>query len=339
MIAHGTCPQVGVGGHATMGGLGPASRQFGSTLDHVVDMEVVLANGTITRANAKQNQDLFWAMRGAGGSFGIVTEFVFRTQAEPTEITTYSYNLIIGRDNMIDAFTKWQKFISQPNVDRKLATQVTVSALGMIISGTFFGSRADYDATGFPAALGSHANGSVEQKFQDWLGTVGNWAENEFLSLVGGISGPFYSKSLDFKQGHIIPDDGIKTLYKYIDEADKGTLAWAIIFDLEGGAVNDPAPDATSYGHRDAQFYIQTYVFGIGSLPQKSKDFLNGINDNIKKSMPGVTFGAYAGYVDPHLTDGQVQYWGSNYPKLQSLKAVLDPKDVFSNPQSVRLPA
>lgn len=60
VIAHGTCPQVGMGGHATVGGQGPLSRQFGLTLDHVVEMEVVLADGTITRASQSQNDDLFF---------------------------------------------------------------------------------------------------------------------------------------------------------------------------------------------------------------------------------------------------------------------------------------
>lgn len=80
-IAHGTCPQVGIGGaynynnsrdsicnrffwlppgHATIGGLGPTSRQWGSTLDHIREVEVVLANGTITRANENQNPDLYF---------------------------------------------------------------------------------------------------------------------------------------------------------------------------------------------------------------------------------------------------------------------------------------
>jgi FAD/FMN-containing dehydrogenase len=59
-IAHGTCPQVGIGGHATIGGQGPLSRMWGLTLDHVLEMEVVLADGTITRASASQNEDLFF---------------------------------------------------------------------------------------------------------------------------------------------------------------------------------------------------------------------------------------------------------------------------------------
>jgi FAD/FMN-containing dehydrogenase len=59
-IAHGTCPQVGIGGHATIGGQGPLSRMWGLTLDHVLEMEVVLADGTITRASKSQNSDLFF---------------------------------------------------------------------------------------------------------------------------------------------------------------------------------------------------------------------------------------------------------------------------------------
>jgi len=63
---------------------------------------------------------------------------------------------------------------------------------------------------------------------------------------------------------------------------------------------------------------------------------LDGINDTIMKAMPGVSFGAYPGYVDKYLPDGQHEYWESNYPKLQQIKAVFDPYNVFSNPQSVQ---
>lgn len=59
-IAHGVCPGVGIGGHATIGGLGPMSRMWGSCLDHVIEVEVVTANGTIQRANNQTNSDLFW---------------------------------------------------------------------------------------------------------------------------------------------------------------------------------------------------------------------------------------------------------------------------------------
>src|SRR5690606_5996853 len=66
---------VGVGGLATAGGLGYLARKFGLTIDHVVAAEIVLADGRLVRADAENEPDLFWAIRGAGGNFGIVTAF------------------------------------------------------------------------------------------------------------------------------------------------------------------------------------------------------------------------------------------------------------------------
>lgn len=66
----------------------------------------------------------------------------------------------------------------------------------------------------------------------------------------------------------------------------------------QGGAVNDVPADGTAYGHRDALYYMQTYGIGLTGLNPKTRTFLNGINDNIRKAMPGVDFGAYAGYVE-----------------------------------------
>ena len=138
-IAHGTCPQVGIGGnfvflphifsfaeitnanasrlagHATIGGLGPPSRMWGTALDHVLEVEVVLANSTVTRASAAANSEIFFVnvvaslcrcsliffalakgLKGAGASFGIITEFVFKTHPEPGSVVHYSYNITCG---------------------------------------------------------------------------------------------------------------------------------------------------------------------------------------------------------------------------------------------------
>ncbi|KAF8804100.1 FAD-binding domain-containing protein [Phlegmacium glaucopus] len=326
-IAHGTCPQVG-----------PLSRQWGSTLDHVREVEVVLADGTITRANETLNPDLFFAIRGAAASFGIVTEFVFETHPEPASTIRYSYTFTFGdHKDFAKTFAKWQSFISTPDLDRKLATTITLTPVGMVISGTYFGTRAEYDALNIETYLAAESLVKVDV-IDDWIGAVLNWAQEEILQLAGGIPVAFYSKSLTFTPETLIPVAGIDALFKYIEEARKGIVIWFVIFDLEAGAVNDVPLHASAYAHRDTLFYIQTYAFGLGKISQTSHDFLTGINDTIIKAMPGVDFGAYAGYVDKYLTNGQHQYWGSNYPKLQQIKAKLDPQDVFWNPQSVRLP-
>ncbi|KAJ7595382.1 hypothetical protein C8J56DRAFT_774912 [Mycena floridula] len=336
LIAHGTCPEVGIGGHATIGGLGPLSRLYGTALDHVQEVQVVLANSTIVRASSTLNTDVFWAMKGAGASFGIVTEFVVATHPEPTNTIHYSFSISLGHHSAMAAtFSTWQSIISDPALTRKLASQLIVFQLGMIISGTFFGTSEEYKALGFEKRLGQNATQVTVIELTDWLGTAANWAENEALKLVGGLSAPFYAKSLIITPDNMLSEKTANGLFQYFDSADKGTLLWFAIFDLAGGAVNDVAQSATAYAHRNALFYFQSYAVGIGSVSTKTRNFLTKINQIITSGNPGKDFGTYAGYVDPELPNAQQEYWGSNLPRLQHIKAAIDPHDVFHNPQSV----
>ena len=84
----GVCPDVGIGGFLLHGGYGFLSGARGLGLDSVLEMEVVLADGSIVRASEVENQDLFWAMRGAGGCFGVVTEFVLQAYEQNNEVWT-----------------------------------------------------------------------------------------------------------------------------------------------------------------------------------------------------------------------------------------------------------
>ncbi|KAK1221872.1 hypothetical protein PQX77_015306 [Marasmius sp. AFHP31] len=335
-MAHGTCPQVGIGGHATIGGLGPVSRLWGSALDHIVEAEVVLANGTVVRANQNDHSEVLWAVKGAAASFGVVTEFKVITHPEPDEMTKYSYTISLGpHKSMSQTFANWQRIISQPDLTRKLASQLIVFEWGMIIQGTYFGPQSEFEALKFDEQLGQNAT-SKSVTLDNWMGTVSNWAETEAIKLLGGLPAPFYSKSLAFRNDTLIPRDRIDQLFDMFDSGDKGTILWFAIFDLEAGAVNDVGMGDTAYAHRDALFYIQTYAVGIPSLAPKTKDYLNKINTLLD---PEDVLGAYAGYVDPDLAGSrppQIRYWGPNYEKLQRVKRDVDPKDTFWNPQSVK---
>ncbi|KAF2832765.1 FAD-binding domain-containing protein [Ophiobolus disseminans] len=336
-MAHGTCPQVGISGHATIGGLGPTSRMWGSSLDHVEEVEVVLANSTVVRASDKQNTDIFFAVKGAAAGFGIVTEFKVRTQAEPGQAVLYSYTFAT---NAPAAFKQWQKLISDPELSRKFASQFILTeqlgAVITVITGAFFGSQQEFDSLNITSRLPSAAASNIELK--DWLGAIGKWAEDVALQVVGGIQSNFYAKSLAYTKDEIITDAAVDKLFNYISTADKGGAIWFIIWDLEGGAINDIKPDATAYGHRDALFYHQAYAVNLlGKVNSTTRKFLTGVNDVITDALPSHKKGAYAGYVDPALgTDSASLYWAGNVERLQRIKADVDPKDVFHNPQSVR---
>lgn len=110
-VPHGLSFSIGVGGHATVGGIGITSRSAGLLTDHIVEAEVVLADGSVVRASEKQHADLFFAIRGAGASFGIVTEFVFQTNPAPPSIINYSFVWTVtdaaSRAQILKDYQKW----------------------------------------------------------------------------------------------------------------------------------------------------------------------------------------------------------------------------------------
>ncbi|CAI7626534.1 unnamed protein product [Penicillium pancosmium] len=338
-VAHGTCPQVGTGGHLTIGGLGPKSREWGMALDHVEEATVVLANSSVVKASKDANQDLFFAIKGAAASFGIVTEFKLHTHPAPTEAYQYSFTWSIGDSQAKAAvFKQWQKLVSNETLTRKFSSELLISDAGVIVSGTYFGSREEFESFKFE----NHFPGSTSSfglTLSNWLGMVGSQVEELIERVVGGIPAHFYSKSMPFTNETIIPDHGVDALFEYIDKTNKGTLAWFVIFDLEGGATNDVPTDATAYAHRDAFMWMQSYAISLfGPVSLETKNFLQGMNDVILGSeAPAARFGAYPGYVDPYIENAQLAYWGSNLPRLEAIKAEVDSNDIFHNPQSVRV--
>ncbi|KAF6833683.1 berberine bridge enzyme [Colletotrichum plurivorum] len=331
-MSHGTCPGVGIGGHATIGGLGPSSRMWGSCLDHVLEVEVVTADGKIQRASETQNSDLFFALKGAGAGFGVITEFVVKTHPEPGDVVQYSYAITFARHrDLAPVFKAWQDLISDPDLDRRFSSEFVMQELGVIISATFFGTEDEFKKTGIPNRMPA---GKVSVVVNDWLGDVAQKAQDAALWL-SEVQSPFTAKSLAFTRDDLLSDKAIQDLMNYIDGANRGTLIWFLIFDVTGGAINDVAMNATAYRHRDKIMFCQGYGVGLPVLSGKTKEFMAGVASTIRSGVPN-ELSTYAGYVDPTLDDAQEKYWGTNLPALQRIKAAWDPKDLFSNPQSVR---
>ena len=313
------------------------SRQWGPALDHVKEVEIVLANSSIVHASANHSQGLFFAAKGAAASFGIVTQFKIRTHLAPTQALQFSFTVNLG-DTASKArfFRDWQNMVSTKNLTRKFSSELVVFQGGILVSGTFFGSREQFEEFGLEHSFPIKNHGNV-MYLTDWLGMVTSRAEDLIRDAVGGMACSFYAKSMSFTPDTLLPEDGIDALFKYLDSTDKGTLVWFIIFDLEGGATNDVPMNATAYPHRDTIIWMQSYAVNpLGPVSARTKDFLNGINNIIASFRPSVHFGSYPGYVDPLMPDPQRAYWGSNLPRLQQIKVSVDPTDLFHNPQSVQ---
>ncbi|KID85109.1 FAD-binding, type 2 [Metarhizium guizhouense ARSEF 977] len=332
-MAHGTCPGVGAGGHATIGGIGPSSRMWGTALDHVLSVQVVTADGHVRTASRDENADLFWALRGAGASFGIVTQFTVRTQPAPGHVVEYTYEFRFGSQHeMAPVFSAWQALANDPDLDRRFSTLFIAQPLGAVVTGTFFGTKREYEASGIHERM--PAGGAASLRLTDWLGSLGHIAEKAALAL-SDLPTQFYGKSLALRREDALSADTVARLFNYTGAADAGTPLWTVIFDSEGGAINDVPAEETAYPHRDKLFMYQSYVIGL-PLSDKNRRFAEGIHDIIQRGAPGANT-RYAGYVDRELGRAEAQraYWGDKLPKLGEIKARWDPGDVFHNPQSV----
>ncbi|KAJ6439007.1 6-hydroxy-D-nicotine oxidase [Purpureocillium lavendulum] len=316
-IPHGTCPSVGIGGHAMVGGLGPMSRMWGSTLDHVLSVQVVTADGSVKTASPYENSDLFWALRGAGASFGIITQFTVQTHPAPGNIVQFTYKLSFGRQSqMAPKFAACQALAGDPKLDRRFSTLFIAEPLGALIKGTFYGTEAEYHATGIAARLPS--GGTLELELLNWVGSLAHIFEFMALAL-GGIPSAFYSKSLALREQDMLNRTTINELFQYIR-----------------GAVTDTPMDTTAFPHRDKLIIYQSYVVGVPSLSKTMREFAEGVHNRIRRGAPNAN-STYAGYVDRTLSRKAAQefYWSSQLPRLREVKKIWDPDDVFHNPQSV----
>jgi hypothetical protein len=120
------------------------------------------------------------------------------------------------------------------------------------------------------------------------------------------------------------------------------TGIWYVQIDAHGGkngAVSNISTSATSYAHRNFLFLYQFYEAAFfGSFPSSGFSYLQNFVGNVTATMKASDWGQYINYADSQLnqTTAQQRYWGDNLPRLQSLKALYDPQELFYYPQSVR---
>ncbi|KAL8378118.1 hypothetical protein RB595_008701 [Gaeumannomyces hyphopodioides] len=359
-VSHGTCPGVGIGGHFTHGGFGYSSRAWGLALDSIVALDVVLANGTAVKASAAANADLFYALRGAAESFGIVTAFHLATQPAPESVVNWSVQLpgmFASADKGARALLHVQDFARNASVvDANLGLGIYMDGETFSISGTYFGSRSRFEGAIRPEllrGLGAAPSGQNTQVV-DWITS---------LTLLGGggsLAQPteagaydehdtFLAKSLTVPEASPLTPAAARAYFQRIisSAASVGQAggSWFTIMNLYGGPgsqINTVPASASAYSHRSTLWVFQNYGSmgnaGGSSFPAAIGTFLQGLGDAIKSAMPGVEFAAYSNYVDPTLSAAQAhdQYYGaSTYAKLLGLKSAFDPQSLFWNPQAI----
>jgi FAD/FMN-containing dehydrogenase len=142
-IPAGSCPSVGISGHALGGGMGLAGRQFGLTADNLLSARIVTADGRLLTVSPHQHPDLYWALRGGGGgNFGVVTSFTFRVHAVPATVAWFILRWPASRG--VDALAAWQAWA--PHARRALTSIFHLnggSSEPVQLTGQYFGCLRD----------------------------------------------------------------------------------------------------------------------------------------------------------------------------------------------------
>lgn len=340
-VPHGTRPGVGIGGQFTHGGYGLTSRHWGLAMDTIVEVDVVLADGSLIKASSTENSEVFWGIRGAADSLGIVTKFYLQTQPAPSSVTYFVYtfsNMYSSKETFTNSFLHMQDFGKNASVvDSKIAFSLYIDNYGSYsVTGSYLGTVDDFNATIAPEflrTLPTPASTTVEvYNYIDYLVALSG-ATTIKQPLTGyDEHQDFFAKSITVPEPDGLTSDAINAWFDHINGTSATYYSIINLYGGPGSQVNTKDTTFSAYKDRDSLWVFQN------SGAVASKDFLNGLSDVITKAQPQTSFGAYLNYVDSSYdaaTAHKMYYGDELYAQLLTLKNKIDPNSVFWNPQAI----
>jgi len=323
---------TGVAGLTLGGGFGWLSRKHGLTIDNLAGADVVLASGAQVHASAEENPDLFWALRGGGGNFGVVTSFEFRLHPIGPEITAGL--VVYPFSDAVRILRKYREIVrSAPDelscwaVLRKapplpfLPAEVHGREV-LILAMCHIGPREQAEAAVAPLrALGKPVGEHVgAMPFVAWQQAF------DPLLTPGRRN---YWKSHDFVE---LGDATIDLLAEYA--ARLPSPECEIFVGHLGGAVNRVPADATAYPHRDVNFVMNVHT--RWGDPAEDGACIGWARTFFDAMAPHATGGVYVNFM-PEDEAQRVRRgaYGANYERLSRLKARYDPENLFQRNQNI----
>ena len=315
-VPSGTVSHTGVGGLTLGGGQGWLMNKYGLTCDNLLSADLVTADGQLLTVSQNEHPDLFWAIRGGGGNFGIVTSFEY--QLHPVGPTILGGMMLYSMDQATDVLRFYREF--SMNAPDELSL---IAGLLCLPDGT-------------PAlALVAGWCGTIE------AGETALTPLRTFGAPLADLIGPMpycqLQKSLDAavphglhrycKMGYLPRMD--EALIEHVVQlyAQKTSPYSMILFNVMRGAVSRVASDATAFPHRHPQWYFDivaqwinpdeapTHQAWVRQGWQETKAFTNGTSTNFLDSDDGLS----------RVKDA----YGPNYERLVALKTQYDPDNFF----------
>ncbi|WP_432720720.1 FAD-binding oxidoreductase [Jeongeupia wiesaeckerbachi] len=323
---------TGVAGLTLGGGFGWLSRKYGMTIDNLESAEVVTAAGDVVHASATEHPDLFWALQGGGGNFGVVTRFEFRLHPVGPDLLSGLIVYPIAAAKSV--LQQYREFVAKAPDELSVWTVLRqapplpflpeevhgkgIVALALLYTGDPKQGEALIDPLrklGTP--LGEHVGvqpyTAWQQAFDPLLtfGARNYWKSHNFSTLKDGL---------------------FDAVIEYIDKLPSPQCE--IFFGAIGGATTKPAPDAAAYAHRDALFVMN--VHGRWDAPADDARCIGWARDFFKASAPFASGGVYVNFLTADEGDRIRAAYGPNYDRLAQVKRKYDPDNLFRVNQNIQ---
>jgi FAD/FMN-containing dehydrogenase len=331
-VPSGIISNTGVGGLTLGGGHGYLTRKYGLTVDNLLSADVVLADGRFVTASADENADLFWALRGGGGNFGVVTSFLFKAHPVSTivggftlwtldkapKIMRWFADFIASAPEDISGWCATMIAPPMPPFPESLHGQ---KAVGMMwcYTGPLDGAEAAFAPV---RAIGNLA--------MDWLVPMP-------LAMLNGMFNAAYppGQLQWYVKGDIfneLTDEAIALHLKYSQQLP--TLLSTMHLYPINGAVHSVGEQDTPWAYRKSLFSA-TYV-GIDADPANNERITQWTRDYWLALHPHSAGGAYVNFLTDDAPDRVVAAYGKNYARLAQVKAKYDPTNLFHVNQNIK---
>jgi hypothetical protein len=343
-IPAGSCPSVGIAGLALGGGLGIIGRKYGLTSDHLLGVQIVLADGRVLECDDHHEEDLFWALRGAGpGSFGVVTTLTFRTIRAPDATNFHLAWPFSGAAAVIDAWQSWA-----PVAPEELSASLVIGASAQVdeppsveVFGVMLGTESDTaELVGQLVARAPSAPASVFRQHMSFLETTRYWVQRAARDRVAGdppgqeLRGCRFIKSEFFNRP--LSAEVIEALLENFLKGRVGGQSRELDFSPWGGGYNRMSADATAFVHRDDLYWLKHATEVDPGAWSAERE---GAHDWVTRSWgtvhPWGTGRVFPNFPDPDLEDWAQAYYGKNRDHLLDVKARYDPGNLFRFRQSL----
>lgn len=323
----GFVSETGIAGLTLGGGFGYLSRRFGWTVDDLLEVEIVTADGTVQRASPTENEELFWALRGGGGNFGVATEFVYRLHdVGPQVMAGLIAWPVTETDNVLNLFQR---------VTDAAPRELTVAVLMRNAPPAPWLPEAAH-GTPIIALVVCHS-GSLDQAERDlapikargepWadLIQVKDYVAQQSMLDATQPKGLHYYWKSEFLPG--LSDDVLDT-YKaqFVDNTSPANQI--VLFHL-AGAVNDHAEDDGAMGNREAAFACVVQSMWPENDPSGDA-YRDWVRDAWTALKPYSTGGNYVNFqTEDEADERTLESYRGNYERLEAVKARYDPTNLF----------